>query len=104
MSDRKPSTHVTAAIREGVTRLDIAFYTPYLQVMVLGVGSTRPILDFYSPEGQVSISTTGAGPVTANDVTLAREIADAAARYLAECERLHTEHPTDPDQADESAA
>ena len=29
-------------------------------------------------------------------MTLAREIADAAARYLADCERLHADQPTDP--------
>ena len=44
------------------------------------------------------ISTTGGGPVTEQDVTLARQLADAAARYLADCERLHTEQSTNPDQ------
>ncbi|MFD8531364.1 hypothetical protein ACFV0L_28480 [Streptosporangium canum] len=104
MSERKPYTYLTASIDEGVARLNVAFYTADLQVMVLGVGKGRPTLNFYSAEGELKISTTGAGPVTAADVALARKITDAAACYLAECERLHTQQSTHPDQADESAA
>ncbi|MFF4623675.1 hypothetical protein [Nonomuraea jabiensis] len=36
----------------------------------------------------MTVSTSG--PVTDNDLTVAREIFNAAARYLADCERLHS--------------
>ena len=56
----------------------------------------RPFLHLSSPEAQVVISTTGGGPVTDQDVTLARQIADAATRYLADCERIHAERSPPP--------
>ncbi|NJP27555.1 MULTISPECIES: hypothetical protein [unclassified Microbispora] len=46
----------------------------------------------------MSISTTGAGPATASDVETARRIFDAAARYLADCERMHAEQSATSDQ------
>ncbi|MGW4424925.1 hypothetical protein [Streptosporangium sp. NPDC004631] len=87
--EHKPYTYVTASIDERITRLGVSFHTADLSVMALTVGGVRPALSFGSSEGQVTISTTGGGPVTAADVALAREILQAAARYLAECERLH---------------
>ncbi|GHH65132.1 hypothetical protein GCM10017673_08650 [Streptosporangium violaceochromogenes] len=88
--EHRPYTYLTALVDEGRARLVASFCTADLGVMVLGVGGRRPTLSFYSAEGEVKISTTGAGPVTTHDVLLAREIADAAARYRDECERLHT--------------
>ncbi|SEM59914.1 hypothetical protein [Nonomuraea pusilla] len=90
MSEHKPSTYVTAAIDEYGTRLNVHFYTPDLWIILLGIDRERPVLSVISGEAQVSICTTGGGPVTEQDVTLARQLADAAASYLAECERLHS--------------
>ncbi|WP_433248632.1 hypothetical protein ACQPYK_00880 [Streptosporangium sp. CA-135522] len=87
----QPYTYITASIHEGNTRLGVSFHTADLSVLAMNVHGIRPYLYFGSAEGQLSISTTGGGPVTAADVDLAREIADAAARYRDECERLHTE-------------
>ena len=52
---------------------------------------SRPYLAFSTPEADISVSTTGGGPITDADLTLAGEIYSAAAHYLADCERLHTE-------------
>ncbi|GAA2875320.1 hypothetical protein GCM10010517_36180 [Streptosporangium fragile] len=105
MNEHTPYTHVTAAIDEGITRLNVSFRTPYLRVMVLNVGDRRPVLGLYGSEGEVSISTTGGGPVTERDVTLARELADATARYLADCERLHADQtPTQTTRPGEASA
>lgn len=104
MSDHRPYSYVVATVHEGVTQLSVSFHTADLSVMALTIGGVRPALFVGGSEGQVTISTTGGGPVTAADLLLAREIADAAARYRDECERLHTERPPDPDQADKDAA
>lgn len=96
IDEHRPYTYLTASVDEGNVRLVASFYTADLGVMVLGVGGKRPTLGFYSAEGEVKISTTGAGPVTARDVLLAREIVSAATYYLAECERLHTAQATVP--------
>ncbi|MER7506699.1 hypothetical protein AB0L05_41815 [Nonomuraea pusilla] len=90
MSEHKPYTYVTTAIDQYGTRLGISFHTPDLWITVLGIDRQRPVLSVISGEAQMSICTTGGGPVTEQDVTLARQLADAAASYLAECERLHS--------------
>jgi hypothetical protein len=59
--------------------------------------SGRPYLDISSNSADVTISTIAAGPVTPRDVEIARQIFEAAARYLADCERL-VEGPADSDQ------
>lgn len=99
----EPYTYVTAAIHEGRTRFDVSFYTPDISVLVLGGKRERPCLNLSTVEAQMSISTTGGGPVTEQDVNLARQIADAAARYLADCERLHTEQSADPSDQGKAA-
>ena len=97
MSEHLPyTTSPLATLDEDGTRLGVSFHTPDLSVSCAGLPSERPFLEPSSREAQVSISTTGGGPVTEQDVTLAREIFNAAARYLADCERLHTEQSTDP--------
>ncbi len=88
--EHKPYTYVTASIHEAITRLGVSFHTADLSVMALTIDDERPFLSIGSSAGEVSISTTGGGPVTAADLALAREIADVAARYRDECERLHT--------------
>jgi hypothetical protein len=62
--------------------------------------SGRPYLALESDEADVTVTTTGSGPVTAKDLDIARQIFSAAARYLADCERMHAEHT----QASDSAA
>ncbi|MEV7011151.1 hypothetical protein [Streptosporangium sp. NPDC051022] len=88
-NDYQPYTYVTASIHNGDTRLDVSFHTAELSVMAMTVQGIRPYLCFGSAEGQLSISTTGGGPVTSADLDLAREIATAANRYRDECERLY---------------
>ncbi|MBB2914812.1 hypothetical protein FHS43_006124 [Streptosporangium becharense] len=91
MTEPVPYTFVTASIDEAGTRLGISFRTSDLAVSVLGADRHRPTLDISGLQARVSISTTGGGPVTDQDLTLARQLADAAARYLAVCERLHAD-------------
>jgi hypothetical protein len=88
-NQREPYTHLRASIDDGTTCLDVSFYTPELAITVFCVDQQRACLDISSREGQVSISSTGGGPVTEADICLARELAHAAARYLSECERLY---------------
>ncbi|MBB2909353.1 hypothetical protein FHS43_000599 [Streptosporangium becharense] len=102
MSEHLPYTRAVVTLDEDGTRLDTSFRTPYLSVMALGADGGRPFLHLSSREAQVVVSTTGGGPVTERDVALARRIAEAAARYLADCERLHTEQSANPQQVDES--
>ncbi|MER5621090.1 hypothetical protein ABT061_08610 [Streptosporangium sp. NPDC002544] len=94
MSEHKPYTYVTASIREGVTRLDVSFCTSDVSAKAFGGDGERPFLTLSSAEAQMTVTTTGGGPVTERDVTLAREIFAASARYLADCERLRAEQPT----------
>ncbi|RSM93976.1 hypothetical protein DMB42_51970 [Nonomuraea sp. WAC 01424] len=98
MSDR-PYTYVTVSLEpESTPHVCVSFHTPTLKVRAgLLLSRPRPYLELYSHEANVHISTTGAGPVTDADLNTAREIFNAAARYLAECEQLHTE------QADKDA-
>ncbi|MBT2233393.1 hypothetical protein [Nonomuraea sp. NEAU-A123] len=92
MSDRRPYTYVTLSMRpDSAPHLSISFHTPGLRVSAGILSNPRPYLEFRSHEADVHISTTGAGAVTAADLATAREIFDAAARYLADCERLHTD-------------
>lgn len=90
MSGHEPYTYVTLTLQPNKpARLNVSFHTTDLQVFAGLIDETRPYLDVSSKEACVSVSTTGV--VTAEDVNTAREIFNAAARYLAECERLHTE-------------
>jgi hypothetical protein len=94
MSQHQPCTFVSMSLCPGsAPHVSISFHTPHLKARAgLVLDDTRPFLEFYSSEADVHISTTtGAGPVTEADVNTAREIFTAAARYLAECERLHAE-------------
>ncbi|MGC5015225.1 hypothetical protein ACLQ2R_31070 [Streptosporangium sp. DT93] len=96
MKEHRPYTRAVVSVDENGTRLDTSFRTPHLSVMALGADGERPFLHLSSREAQVIISTTGGGPVTAQDLTLARQIADAAARYLTYCELLHTGQSATP--------
>jgi hypothetical protein len=103
MNQHEPYTHIRAAIDDGITRLDVSFYTPDLAVTVFCVGQERACLDISSRDGQVIISSAGGGPVTEPDIALARDLANGAGRYLAECERLyakqHLSSNVGPDRA-----
>ncbi|MFI7641585.1 hypothetical protein [Nonomuraea sp. NPDC049400] len=105
MSSRDPYTYVSMAMY-GTDRpqLHVSFHTPDLRVSTL-VQKVRPVLCLETDEADLMISTTGGGPVTDQDVRLARQIVDAAAHYLADCERRYAEQSA-PDQAttDQTAA
>ncbi|MEO3795793.1 hypothetical protein ABGB14_36775 [Nonomuraea sp. B10E15] len=90
-----PYTYVTLTMRpDSAPHLSISFHTPGLRVSAgMLFNSPRPYLEISSRDTDVHISTTGAGPVTSADLDTAREIFNAAARYLADCERLHAEQP-----------
>lgn len=93
MSEHRPYTLLTVLLHpEGDPSVRIGIHTPHLRPRAGTLpNDSRPFLEFSSAEADVHISTTGAGPVTQADLDTAREIFTAAARYLAECERLHAE-------------
>lgn len=101
----KPYTYVTLSMRpDSAPHLGISFHTPGLRVSSgILLSNPRPYLELSSHEANVHISTTAAGPVTDADLATAREIFNAAARYLADCERLHTEQPATTKDADTTA-
>ncbi|WP_055483086.1 hypothetical protein [Sphaerimonospora mesophila] len=95
---RDPYTYVTVSIdSDEAPRVGVSFYTPGLRVSAGVLDSGRPYLDVSSKTADVSISTTGAGAVTSTDLEIARQIFTAAARYLADCERLHADQLATPD-------
>lgn len=69
--------------------VDVSFHTADLWIRTSVIKDVRPYLSIGTPEATVTISTTGAGPVTDADLATARQLAHTAARYLADCERLH---------------
>ncbi|MGW5262283.1 hypothetical protein ACWEQG_15005 [Microbispora sp. NPDC004025] len=88
-----PYTYVSMSIDPGQrSRIGISFYASITRARARVLESGRPYLVLESDEADVTVSSTGAGPVTAEDLDIAREIFNAAARYLADCERLHAEH------------
>jgi hypothetical protein len=88
-----PYTYVTVLLHgREVGQLSVFFHTPKLRVETWVIDERRPHLDISSPEAAISIGTTGAGPVTDQDLDLARKIHTAATQYLADCERLHPSH------------
>ncbi|GLW10332.1 hypothetical protein Misp01_54600 [Microtetraspora sp. NBRC 13810] len=93
-----PYTYVTMSINPGgPAYLGVSFYSADIQVRASTVDSGRPYLDIACNTVHVQISTAGAGPVTDRDLDLARQIRDAASRYLADCQRLHlTARSADP--------
>ncbi|MGW2155613.1 hypothetical protein [Nonomuraea sp. NPDC001699] len=92
----RPYTYVTLSVEPNATpRLSVAFHTADLHVRTGVLRKSRPYLEISSTEANVSISTTGAGHVTDEDLRVAREIFNAAARYLADCERLHLGTPAE---------
>lgn len=91
-----PYTYVTIALPAGESpRIGVTFHTADLRVSTYLVDSGRPYLDLCSDEARISISSSGSDRVTDADVALARELHQAAARYLADCERLHAQATKD---------
>jgi len=89
-----PYTFVTLSMSQAETpRLVVSFHTDDVRVHARVIDERRPYLALSTPEANVSVSTTGSGPVTEADLTLARTIYNAAALYLADCERLHAQQP-----------
>ncbi|MFI7440348.1 hypothetical protein [Nonomuraea indica] len=100
-----PYTYVTLSLGSTRTpRLGVSFHTGEVDVRARVIDGHCPYLAFSTSEANVSISTTGGGSVTDPDLTLARAIFNAAARYLADCERLHTEQPATGKATDQTAA
>ncbi|WP_188188499.1 hypothetical protein [Nonomuraea sp. SYSU D8015] len=93
MREHRPYTYVTLSMHpESAPHVGVSFHTSRLRVRAgMLLSNPRPYLEFGSHEADVHISTTGAGPVTDADLATAREIFNAAARYLADCECLHAE-------------
>ncbi|MET9339353.1 hypothetical protein [Nonomuraea sp. NPDC003804] len=92
MTSPRPYTYVTMSMQpDRAPRLSVSFHTADLRVRAGLLSKPRPYLELSTAEADVSISTTGAGPVSDADLATAREIFNAAATYLADCERLHTE-------------
>jgi len=91
MSDQ-PYTYITLTMpADESPRLGVSFHTSALWVRSGVLPNERPYLEFVTTEANVSISSTGLGPVTEADLATAHEIFNGAAHYLAECERLHAE-------------
>ncbi|NAS25374.1 hypothetical protein GT755_27275 [Herbidospora sp. NEAU-GS84] len=88
--NHKPYTYLTVSLTgQEVGHLGISFHTADVRVSAFVVKGERPCLNISSSQASVSIGTTGAGPVTGQDLSLARTLHAAAVRYLADCERLH---------------
>lgn len=103
MSER-PYTYVTVTLEPDCDpRVSVSYQTGELRIRASVLDAKRPYLSIEAARGVVSISTTGAGPVTDQDITVARELFHAAARYLADCERLRAAQ-TDPAGPCETAA
>ncbi|WP_432869255.1 hypothetical protein [Microbispora rosea] len=90
----RPYTHLTMSVDPGERpRIGVSFYGSITAAGARVLESGRPFLILESGEADVTVSTTGAaGPVTAEDLNIARQIFNAAARYLADCERMHADH------------
>lgn len=91
-----PYTYVTLSMRpDSDPHVGVSFHTPGLRVSSgMLLSNPRPYLELSSREANVHVSTTAAGPVSDADLAIAREIFNAAARYLADCERLHAQATT----------
>jgi hypothetical protein len=96
-----PYTYVTVTVEPGAApTVTISYYTGELQASAQVTTGERPYLSLHAPEGSVTISTTGAGRVTDQDLKVARQLVEASTRYLTDCERLHAAQRDQADQAD----
>ncbi|TDD24590.1 hypothetical protein [Nonomuraea diastatica] len=85
-----PYIYVTVSMRpDQRSRISVAFNSAQLRARAWLGDSGKPCFDLDTSDASVTVSTVG--PVTDDDLAVAREIFNAAARYLAGCERLHSE-------------
>ncbi|MFI6537380.1 hypothetical protein ACIBHY_33355 [Nonomuraea sp. NPDC050547] len=91
--DLGPYTYVTLTMTPDKTpHLNVTFHSNDLWIRNNVLDDARPLLTIRSREADVSLSTSGA--VTDTDLSIARTLAASAARYLADCERLHATQNT----------
>ncbi|MEW1844529.1 hypothetical protein AB0392_41855 [Nonomuraea angiospora] len=84
-----PYTYVTVSMRpDQPSRVSVAFCSAELRARAWLGESGKPCFDLDTSNASVTVSISGS--VTDDDLTVAREIFNAAARYLADCERLHS--------------
>ncbi|MEV4888822.1 hypothetical protein AB0K48_05465 [Nonomuraea sp. NPDC055795] len=87
----RPYSLVTLSLHEGgQPNVRVSFHSDVRASALVIEAEERPFLSLECDEVQISVSTRGGGAVTDEDVTIARAIFNAAARYLADCERLNT--------------
>ena len=101
-----PYTYVTMVMTaDKRPSLNIAFHTADLWIDGSVIDDRRSYLSLNTSEARVAVTTTGGGAVTDADLATARKLASAAARYLADCKRLHTEQnpATSPVSSGEAA-
>ncbi|GAA2219897.1 hypothetical protein GCM10009850_121530 [Nonomuraea monospora] len=85
-----PYTYVTVSMGpDQRSRFTVAFCSTELRARAWLGENDKPCFDLDTSDASVTVSTSG--PVTDDDLTVAREIFNAAARYLADCERLHSD-------------
>jgi hypothetical protein len=91
--NRNQSTSVTVSMRpDEQPHVTVHFTSPDLHARGLLVNDQRPLLWLSTSEADIYLSTAADVAVTDRDLSLARELFTAASRYLADCERLHTDH------------
>jgi hypothetical protein len=83
-------THTTLSAHPGEpVRVQVSFYLDYhAWIAACGSENGRPHLAVSHGDVAVSIAPARCGEVTAEDARIARELADEAAKYAAEVERL----------------
>ncbi|WP_405088306.1 hypothetical protein [Microbispora sp. NBC_01389] len=86
---RDPYTYVTLSLNPGApANVGISLYSTEVRAQASVLDSGRPYFAITSSNVDVTVSTIAAGPATPRDVEIARQIFQAASRYLADCERL----------------
>jgi hypothetical protein len=91
--------------RDAPPSVDVMFYlddTAWIRVP--GVGKERCHLHVRHRDATVTIAPVEPDHVTTTDIDVARQLAEATATYLAECERLHAVHTARDEQNSANAA
>jgi hypothetical protein len=102
-----PSTAYVRFGPDGATGVEIsARLTSFNRIYCHLYDDTAPVVSVTGAHVHMSVSVPDPGRVTAQDVALGRELAEAVARYVAELERLATDSqdPAGPDARPERAA
>ena len=92
---------------DGVAGVDVsARLTSFSRIYCHLYGDAAPVVSVTDAHVRMSVSVPDPARVTAQDVALARELAEAVARYVAELERLATDSrdTPGPDACPERAA